>query len=84
MKKVKKNQMKIIIFTPVKNRCMLHGHVFVMSHCFWLLLFHFLQRQGIQQLSFLSFFRIFEIASVCFVVASFYLVHDAEAISKLH
>ena len=30
MKKVKKNQLKIIIFTPVENRCMLHEHVFVM------------------------------------------------------
>ena len=30
MKKVKKIQMKIVIFTAVKNRCMLHGRVFVM------------------------------------------------------
>ena len=29
MKIVKKFQMKIVIFTPVKNRCMLHGRVFV-------------------------------------------------------
>ena len=27
----KKNQLKIVIFTAVKNRCMLHGHVFVMK-----------------------------------------------------
>ena len=27
---VKENQMKIVIFTGVKNRCMLHGRVFVM------------------------------------------------------
>ena len=26
----KKNQLKIIIFTAVKNRCMLHRHVFAM------------------------------------------------------
>ena len=26
----KKNQLKIVIFTDVKNRCMLHGRVFVM------------------------------------------------------
>ena len=31
MKIVKKIQPKIVIFTAVKNRCMLHGHVFVMS-----------------------------------------------------
>ena len=30
MKIVKRNQPKIIIFTAVKNCCMLHGHVFVM------------------------------------------------------
>ena len=30
MKIIKKIQMKIVIFTPVKNRCMLHGRVFVM------------------------------------------------------
>ena len=30
MKKVKKIQPKIVIFTAVKNRCMLHGRVFVM------------------------------------------------------
>ena len=29
MKKVKKNQLKIVIFTAVKNRCILHGRVFV-------------------------------------------------------
>ena len=28
MKIVKKNQMKIVIFTAVKNRCMLHRRVF--------------------------------------------------------
>ena len=27
----KKNQLKIIIFTAVKNRCILHGRVFVMT-----------------------------------------------------
>ena len=27
----KKNQMKIVIFTAVKNRCILHGRVFVMN-----------------------------------------------------
>ena len=31
MKIVKKNQLKIVIFTAVKNRCMLHGHVFLMK-----------------------------------------------------
>ena len=30
MKIVKKNQPKIVIFTALKNRCMLHGPVFVM------------------------------------------------------
>ena len=30
MKIVKKIQMKIVIFTAVKNCCMLHGRVFVM------------------------------------------------------
>ena len=30
MKIVKKNQLKIVIFTAVKNRCILHGRVFVM------------------------------------------------------
>ena len=30
MKKVKNIQTKIVIFTAVKNRCMLHGRVFVM------------------------------------------------------
>ena len=28
---VKKNQLKIVIFTAVKNRCILHGRVFEMS-----------------------------------------------------
>ena len=32
MKIVKKFQIKIVIFTVVKNRCILHGRVFVM--CF--------------------------------------------------
>ena len=31
MKIVKKNTLKIGIFTAVKNRCILHGRVFVMS-----------------------------------------------------
>ena len=30
MKIVKKNQLKIVIFTAVKNPCILHGRVFVM------------------------------------------------------
>ena len=30
MKIVKRNQLKIVIFTAMKNRCMLQGHVFVM------------------------------------------------------
>ena len=30
MKIVLKNQLKVVIFTAVKNRCMLHGPVFVM------------------------------------------------------
>ena len=30
MKIVKKIQLKIVIFTAVKNRCILHGRVFVM------------------------------------------------------
>ena len=32
MKKVKSLRLKIFLFTAVKNRCMLHGRVFVMSH----------------------------------------------------
>ena len=32
MKLVQKIQLKIVIFTAVKNRCMLHGRVFVMSY----------------------------------------------------
>ena len=28
----KKNQLKIVIFTAVKNRCILHGRVFVMCN----------------------------------------------------
>ena len=31
MKIVKTFQLKIVIFTAVKNRCLLHGRVFVMS-----------------------------------------------------
>ena len=31
MKIVNKIQLKIFIFTAMKNRCLLHGHVFVMS-----------------------------------------------------
>ena len=31
---VKKIHMKIVIFRAVKNRCMLHGHVFVMDLIF--------------------------------------------------
>ena len=34
MKIVKKIQPKIVIFTAVKNRCILHGPVFVMSFIF--------------------------------------------------
>ena len=30
MKMVKTNHLKIVIFTAVKNRCILHGHVFIM------------------------------------------------------
>ena len=30
MKIVKKNQLKIVIYTAVKNRCILHGRVSVM------------------------------------------------------
>ena len=30
MKKVKTNQLKIVIFTAIKYRCRLHGRVFVM------------------------------------------------------
>ena len=30
----KKNQLKIVIFTAVKEHCMLHGHVFVMEALF--------------------------------------------------
>ena len=32
MKIVKQNQPKIVIFTDVENRCILHGHVFVMCN----------------------------------------------------
>ena len=28
---IKKNQLKIVIFTSVKYRCILHGRVFIMS-----------------------------------------------------
>ena len=31
-KNVLKNQLKIVIFTAVKNRCILHGRVFVMVY----------------------------------------------------
>ena len=31
MEIVKTNQLKIVIITAVKNRCILHGRVFVMS-----------------------------------------------------
>ena len=31
MKRVKKNQKKMVIFTAVKNRCILHWRVFVMK-----------------------------------------------------
>ena len=31
MKMVTKGQLKIVIFTAVKNRCILHGRVVVMS-----------------------------------------------------
>ena len=34
MKIVKKFQLKIVIFTAVKNRCILHGRVFVMPFSF--------------------------------------------------
>ena len=37
MKIVKKIQLKIVIFTAVKNRCMLHGRVFVMPLLYYLL-----------------------------------------------
>ena len=30
----RKNHLKIVIFTAVKNRCILHGRVFVMSVLF--------------------------------------------------
>ena len=37
----KKNQLKIVIFTAVKNRCVLHGRVFVISLAqFFMLSFH--------------------------------------------
>ena len=32
MKIVKQFKLKIVIFTAVKNRCILHGRVFVMSY----------------------------------------------------
>ena len=31
MKIIKQFQLKIVIFTAVKNRCLLHGRVFVMT-----------------------------------------------------
>ena len=34
MKIVKIFQMKIVIFTAVKNRCILHGRVFVMKNLY--------------------------------------------------
>ena len=34
MKKVKRILLKIVIFTAVKNRCILHGRVFVMFYGF--------------------------------------------------
>ena len=33
MKIVKKIQLKFVIFTAVKNRCILHGRVFAMGTC---------------------------------------------------
>ena len=33
MKIVRNIQLKIVIFTAVKNRCILHGRVFVMFMC---------------------------------------------------
>ena len=36
MKIVKKFQLKIVIFTAVKNRCILHGRVFVMHKALFL------------------------------------------------
>ena len=30
--KIVKKQLKIVIFTAVKNRCILHGRVFVMAN----------------------------------------------------
>ena len=32
MNKVKQIQIKIVTFTAMKNRCILHGRVFVMSY----------------------------------------------------
>ena len=37
MKIVKHIQLKIVIFTAVKNRCILHGRVFVMFCCGYVL-----------------------------------------------
>ena len=34
---VKTIQLKIVIFTAVKNRCILHGHIFVMIIPYFLL-----------------------------------------------
>ena len=79
MKIVKINQLKIVIFTAVKNRCMLHGNVFVM-------LFngqvsnHGMQRRMI---SVVNYFRIFDIIIFCFVVAVCDLVHDVESMYGL-
>ena len=61
MKIVKKIQMKIVIFTAVKNRCMLHGPVFVMKA--WC-------RQNLSK-----GILIFKKQGVCFEKASFCLTH---------
>ena len=36
MKILKRNQLKIVIFTAVKNRCMLYGQVFVMLNIYFI------------------------------------------------
>ena len=73
-----KNQLKIVIFTAVKNRCRLHGHVFFMlvndqvSN-------HRVQRKMI---SVVNFF-VFLISFFCFVVAICDLVHAVEVMYGL-
>ena len=77
MKKDKRFQLKIVIFTAVKNRCILHGRVFVMQGEG--LYVHVQRRWGFV----VNDFRIFELVFVCIVVAICDLVHAVETMHGL-